>query len=910
MLESIAAPLAANPPVPIQEIRAACIKVSAYLETTTATRESMCEAEAVGVRVWNASVQAKSSRASPCLETLARLRGVALQLVEFGLGGGGGAPGVDVRRRLLALAVAAGKAFADSGDDDSADAAFERAGRYAAADADAPAALAAVARDSAVLAALQAELVWRTDKADVAFLLVNRACAPRLLQHLTIREIDRIVASCTKMSQLSEHTQASVQWLKIALNLLESIAESEKTRQRANEVLLNLASEYLILQNFELSDKIAFALLQKTTGLMALACIQLRLKSLQQRNITDPTEYIQICHILQQTVSMVNAKPELIELFLSILHSVAPVSLQSALSLADWIISQNANIPDKVSLFEKVFLTKIHLLTASGSGILTEDALARVKEVIQSIGSTKGGSVSKDTARMAQLVVWKCGETAMLQHCFEDAVDWFLVALKLVTGATGDDRNMAILYRKMALSYVQLKKYSEALDACKKASLFKDDLNSMATVYIQFLIYLEQELTDLAEESLAQMAQLLRDSGDKDKVLSFLLGAMDRSFKCGNQKLLKRILQTVLLHDGFEDVEFWRRTMLVVVRCLIRLSVATDVNELTNENYDEILRYVGTAIKSLGSWKHEVRDSDVLLPNLEAEISWMGKTCWNLGIKSAPQFPAVSSRFFSFAAQAMKMEAEPLPETLTNRKLSVYIALFGEIELARVSGQSAPDHVTRAKGYFEDLSQIYIDIASLDSVASPKDQIYYKIIVLEYELILLEYSTLCTSKAVVFEAIKACIARATDEDFPLESFQRMADLAVTMNAPSNIVFLTVQTALGVMMKKQTDLNLVQFAQWFRLMVSSQVEGSKIDLYKQAAIIIKSTGKNTMYPTEEIQWLQFTAWNNGCDFFSAGDKNNAILWCDMAFKLSEFLPEEFASQIEDMRQSYAEILNEE
>ncbi|ORY50799.1 hypothetical protein BCR33DRAFT_496016 [Rhizoclosmatium globosum] len=269
----------------------------------------------------------------------------------------------------------------------------------------------------------------------------------------------------------------------------------------------------------------------------------------------------------------------------------------------------------------------------------------------------------------------------MLQHLFQDAVDWFLVALKLVTGDQGDDRNIAILLRKLALSYVQLKLYPEALDACNKAANCKEDLNSISTLYIKFLIYLEQGITNQAEECLAEMAKQLNDAGDKEKVLSFLLGAMDRSFKCGNQIMLRRILQTVLLYNEFEDVEFWRRTMLVIIRCLIRLSIAADVEEIGVERYKELLKYVETAIKSLELWKTSAKGT--IIPELEAEISWMGKTCWNLGLRSCKDYPALSARFFCHAANAMKLEevkeVESI-ESLTNRKIW-FVNIYSNHEL-------------------------------------------------------------------------------------------------------------------------------------------------------------------------------------------------------------------------------------
>ncbi|KAJ3285494.1 Testis-expressed protein 11 [Rhizoclosmatium sp. JEL0117] len=920
-------------------LRTTTIEVASLLtELHSSTRSAVDDVavEAVAVGVWNRSVQEKSAR-EPCREkTVARLRGIALILNEFATGSQA-TTNVDVRTRLLRLAVATGKAFADVADAANADAVFARAARYALSDSDSdsPALVDALAKDSALLLVFQAELLCSTDPdSPVAFMLINRACAPRFLEKLTIREIDVIIGTCTRLSKMGDNKNNSIQWLKIALNLLESIYE----------VLLTMASEYVILESMEIADKISTELIQvpiqssgfsgctklyifqkNTTGLIALAAIQIKLKVLSSHAVSDPEEYSNLATIIQSRISLTNASTETITLFLSILHSVAPFNVAVALSLADWLITQNANIPDKTSLFEKVFLSKIHMLTAPGSVILKEDAITGVKEVIQSVGvGAKGGSVSKDTARMAQLVVWKCGENAMLQHLFQDAVDWFLVALKLVTGDQGDDRNVAILLRKLALSYVQLKLYPEALDACNKAANFKEDLNSISTLYIKFLIYLEQGITNQAEECLAEMAKQLNDAGDKEKVLSFLLGAMDRSFKCGNQIMLRRILQTVLLYNEFEDVEFWRRTMLVIIRCLIRLSIAADVEEIGVERYKELLKYVETAIKSLELWKTSAKGT--IIPELEAEISWMGKTCWNLGLRSCKDYPALSARFFCHAANAMKLEevkeVESI-ESLTNRKICIYIALLGELEVARASGEGGQDHIRRARTLFHSLMQMY---ATMSSSMATKDQIYFHSVVLEYELILLEYEVLGLHQECVVDSVRTCLSRATEQDFPLESFQRMADLSLRMNPPSGVVFHTVATALDAMMKKDTEMNLDLFGQWFRLMVSSsRVDGPKLPLYQQALNIIRSTGASTMYPVKEIgcsllgksfnasliQYLiQITFGIKGITVVIAGDKTSAIAWCEMAFKFAEFLPEkEFGIQIEQMREIYADIMEE-
>ncbi|KAJ3130977.1 Testis-expressed protein 11 [Physocladia obscura] len=865
-IETVAAQLVPSIAAPIESVRAKVAEIAALLNrapppssmSKTQNEADAERAETAAVTLWNESVSIRSkskslveNESAIAAEVVARLRGASLILMEF-VKDRVGPILCDFRERIFNIAVSAGRSYQEFGDYDNADAAFVCASKYAFDDTS------DTENSGTILMPIKAELLWQTSPSNVAFHIMNRACATKFLEKLTIRELEIIVGTCTKLSKISENRADSIQWLKIALNLLEGIVQTEKIIKR-----------------------------KSSDGLIALAAIQVKLIILQKQNVTDPRVYDNVRRLLQERISMVNAKDEAI--------TIIPM----ALSLSDWLIAQNANIPDKSSLFEKIFLTKIHLLTSPESHILKADAIESVKEIIRGVGTV--GNVSKDTAHMAQMVVWKSGENAMSQHLYQDAIDWFQVALKLVTGDSGDDRNFGILQRKMALSYVQLKKYEAALECCSKAESYQDDFGSMSTTYIKFLVHLEQGSTDMAEACMIEMTNALKNSLNEAKLLSFLLGAMERSFKNGNQVILKKILQAILIHNEFEDVAFWRRTMLVVLRCLIRLSVTSDTNKLNAEKFSELFKYSTAAKKALADWKSSLfgeEEEPSVLADMEAEVTWLTKTVWNLAVKAASEFPSISAQFFSLSAEILDLSSVKTIETLTNKKIGIYISLLGELELARETGQAGIDNIKRSRT-ISDLSKfatgllfIKQTLAEINKLVPTRDPIFFQSIILEYELILLEYEFL--NEPDVFESIKTCIMRTNQEDFPVDYFQRMADLSVRMNPPSNVIFLTVHSALGAMMKSHGDLNLEQFSQWFRLMVSSsQTDGPKIDLYKQAFAIIKS-GSSRQHGTMDV---------------IAGDKSNAILWCDMALKLAGFLPAEYASEVEQMKQSYEDIMED-
>ncbi|KAJ3345658.1 hypothetical protein HDU83_003874, partial [Entophlyctis luteolus] len=405
--------------------------------------------EAEAVALWNESVTIRvraramqreglSGDHETALEvpTVARLRGASLvmMVVAKEAAGAEASQSWEVRARILNVAVSTGRSFQEIKDLENAEAAFAEATKHAyneSLDKNSVGISDAILKSSALLLTYQAELVWESAPSNVAFHLVNQI----------------IIGTCMKLSKTSESQNDRIQWLKVALKLVEGTTQSDKLTKRKNEVLLTMASEYLLSNQLDNADSIVDTLLENSEGLIVLGAVQIKLDIMHKKEVTACGEYEKICNILQKRVPMTNASDEAVAIFMSILHLIAPISTDAALSLGDWLVAQNSNIPSKASLFEKVFLTKIHLLTSSESRILKEDAILRVKEAIRTAERRTGQGVSTNTAKMAQMVVWKCGENAMSEHLYQDAIDWFQIALKLMTGEHGDHRNTATLQR-------------------------------------------------------------------------------------------------------------------------------------------------------------------------------------------------------------------------------------------------------------------------------------------------------------------------------------------------------------------------------------------------------------------------------------------------------------------------------
>ncbi|KAJ3211681.1 hypothetical protein HDU67_004360, partial [Dinochytrium kinnereticum] len=235
--------------------------------------------------------------------------------------------------------------------------------------------------------------------------------------------------------------------------------------------------------------------------------------------------------------------------------------------------------------------------------------------------------------------------------------------------------------------------------------------------------------------------------------------------------------------------------------------------------------------------------------------------------------------------------------------LRVYTTLLYETEMLRKKTEDRMPLIASIETGLAELRSI------LTCPSSEADHVYMLMqsLCFEYELILHKFEMGMINIKEVGERIVGCLKHAESLDAPVEIFKQLTDITMRMQTPSSVVFVTVQATLEAMLKKDMQFDLTVFSHWFRILIKSSLMNSRdISLFRQAHTIVKANGMPTTYPQEEILWLQISAWNVGCEYFSADDRNNARLWCEMALSFSEFLPSDLPSLLE-MQRSYGEIL---
>jgi hypothetical protein len=92
-------------------------------------------------------------------------------------------------------------------------------------------------------------------------------------------------------------------------------------------------------------------------------------------------------------------------------------------------------------------------------------------------------------------------------------------------------------------------------------------------VFVKLIISIELDQQNEAMSCLTRIAEHVSHADDRDLAFELLLGAADRSFRTGHLQILKTILGKVVESSKFltpQDAEFWRPTLLIILRYLYR----------------------------------------------------------------------------------------------------------------------------------------------------------------------------------------------------------------------------------------------------------------------------------------------------------------------------------------------------
>ncbi|KAH6601520.1 hypothetical protein BASA50_001558 [Batrachochytrium salamandrivorans] len=167
--------------------------------------------------------------------------------------------------------------------------------------------------------------------------------------------------------------------------------------------------------------------------------------------------------------------------------------------------------------------------------------------------------------QICEMLLWKLGDQAMQVSQWEDAISWYNICLTLISTNIADIHNGAVLYRKIALCYYELKGFDKALKGCLEAQKTELESDRPLTLFMLYIVYLEQNDT---KQAMCNLAMIPLDSR-----LDLYIQAAGVAHKKDKQGIVKDILKLVVSSGHMDwNLDTTKSQILTVLRCLIRLT--------------------------------------------------------------------------------------------------------------------------------------------------------------------------------------------------------------------------------------------------------------------------------------------------------------------------------------------------
>ncbi|KAJ1569896.1 hypothetical protein HK096_010792, partial [Nowakowskiella sp. JEL0078] len=454
---------------------------------------------------------------------------------------------------------------------------------------------------------------------------------------------------------------------------------------------------------------------------------------------------------------------------------------------------------------------------------------------------------------------------------------------------------------------------------------------SCETCLLRLLI--EIELNESDDDALEQL-KLINDSmtdstSTSTKILGMMSIAAEYAFKKGNRKILKEVLRNLLKLNWNENEKdaapsaVFHSSIILLVRYF--------------PSFSDIITLFQQGLKALTEWKKAFSetDSENSLTGFQKkqfvnEACWMYETAWNLAVKSMSEEHketeenTISSaniretrviQFLSLVQETLKLVDDEVSEVYDLKRTWFSHFIRSHCYLLQVRryfanriNNNAPinlEIIELLKNSATEINALEIlkqqsskTNTDIDTIMSDKDltivnnsnldSISLQSIPLEFEIKL---------RLEMWNDAINVVERSEKQETTVEIFQRLcgwsflsffkkSDLAAKIPCPSTVQFITFRTALDVMLKQDSNFDLILFSQWFRILITTCIVSNKhaaLDLFKQALAIIQNEGGlSSNYPSCEITWLVVTCWNTGCD-------ETGLLIREIGTKLSDDWP---------------------
>ncbi|KAI8218718.1 hypothetical protein K4K54_010127 [Colletotrichum sp. SAR 10_86] len=671
----------------------------------------------------------------------------------------------------------------------------------------------------------------------------------------------------------------AVKWLERAYDIINS-QELDRLPRDALELRLSVCQAHihalLGMNTPEASQKAhdLVSYVEQEVGEQPVVLL-LRLELLQKApaEVFDVEAYADILKLMVQRFNFSEAHFKLLIHHARKLHDKSP---SMALRMVNGMLKSNIVSSGQDEWVERLVLLRLWMEESQRDSELAIDELMNVLRGVEADLTQPFGA---SAAVAALTIMWKKIEVNYNQGHFQLAEGWCRIALQSIF-ENGGPANRSRLCRKLILCALNRNNTEGARQIFHEMP--GSARNETMTRYLMYKVALQSGDHDLAADCLERIGAGVAQ--DPNFLYACVLDAQRARDKICAGQAMKQLLER---HEFNEDSPIHLPALL---RSNIRIAVAAVEGEKGSARNACIEDVAGLFEQAARAVQRDPKDKEGNRLFTVKELDWFCQNAYNLGLKNSSHwdlYPVL--RLFASCLEIINHYPSDLPtDSMVDLRFrtmfSHFVMAAGKISIARTEDnmekqlQCYLDARKHVKAY-DCLFQVQATAAD----ALTKKDLYIKLaalLVFDFEaaLALRDYDGL----GEILQLARSCN--------DVRSWKAIGDLALGSKLPGDKLYST----LGIVVNEIWELESMKcdkLAKYTRCMFQAvrlldAESGQKVILQ---AIGVAKSAKDTPnpYPTEELEWLATTAFNQAVDCYNEKRYKECHTWADLATNLAHY-----------------------
>ncbi|KAI8296835.1 Transcriptional regulator [Colletotrichum sp. SAR 10_98] len=671
----------------------------------------------------------------------------------------------------------------------------------------------------------------------------------------------------------------AVKWLERAYDIINS-QELDRLPRDALELRLSVCQAHihalLGMNTSEASQKAhdLVSYVEQEVGEQPVVLL-LRLELLQKA----PAEVFGVeayADILKHMVQRFNFSEAHFKLLIHHARKLGDKSPSMALRMVNGMLKSNIVSSGREEWVERLVLLRLWMEESQRDSELAIDELMNVLRGVEADLTQPFGA---SAAVAALTIMWKKIEVNYNQGHFQLAEGWCRIALQSIF-ENGGPANRSRLCRKLILCALNRNNTEGARQIFHEMP--GSARNETMTRYLMYKVALQSGDHDLAADCLERIGA--GAAQDPNFLYACVLDAQRARDKICAEQAMKQLLER---HEFNEDSPIHLPALL---RSNIRIAVAAVEGEKSSARNACIEDVAGLFEQAARAVQRDPKDKQGNRLFTVKELDWFCQNAYNLGLKNSSNwdlYPVL--RLFASCLEIINHYPSDLPTDLMidlrfRTMFSHFVMAAGKISIARTEDNTEKqlqcylDARKHVKAY-DCLFQVQATAAD----ALTKKDLNIKLaalLVFDFEaaLALKDHDGL----GEILQLARSC------KD--VRSWKAIGDLALGGKLPGDKLYST----LGIVVNEIWELESMKcdkLAKYTRCMFQAvrlldAESGQKVILQ---AIGVAKSAKETPnpYPTEELEWLATTAFNQAVDCYNERRYEECHTWADLATNLAHY-----------------------